>query len=453
MKTVKFNLLKWIIILSPVLLCLFGILTCLIPYYISVYYTGTQVVQLPWVQQQSNYYNSYYNHGSSSQFSSTTSSSAAVFTSSQPFFSSSTSSSSPLFLPSTFGSHLIKPKHKLQFISTYTNYIPSSGAFTACLSITNYFLSIIIIIKYLINKINFHKQLFVWLNNLCLFIGLVVQLNAIMLQSFHLHTNKQIHNMASLLTVSCLIVYLWIQTVFTFDFNHELFLTTSTSTRITSTKGAKSLDGNSNTTTIVTPSTVVAHSVISKHSFSNTNSKHVLIILFLIRFFLVFLITCLFLLCIYLLNAILQWLTILMILIYFLTFIYDFYKYEYTFQVFHSSSSSSTSGGSNRSYIGINGKIVHDNTTLQNHVKHQPNQHHHYEQHRNLEPNRSQIQQPALNVSQQQKVIKIVSTNFNSANESDFEYDNELVNHTRQHKQSIKHPKFQSPSLVFTTYV
>jgi hypothetical protein len=38
MKIQKFNLLKWLILLSPLFLCLFGILAILIPYYVTVLY-------------------------------------------------------------------------------------------------------------------------------------------------------------------------------------------------------------------------------------------------------------------------------------------------------------------------------------------------------------------------------------------------------------------------------
>ena len=85
MKAERFKFLKWLILLSPIFLCLFGILSCLIPYYVSVYYNGVQSV----------------------------------------------AAASP---------SLLKNKHKLHFISIYTNYLPSSGLFSICLSIANYFL-------------------------------------------------------------------------------------------------------------------------------------------------------------------------------------------------------------------------------------------------------------------------------------------------------------------------
>ena len=245
MRLKRFNILKWFILLSPVFICLFGILACLLPYYISVYYTGVQSI--------------------------------------------------------TTSSSLIKNKHnnKLHFISIYTNYLPSSGIFTICLSITNYFLFVIIFIKYFILQEQLKNRMFRFLNQLSLAIGFFIQITSIVLQSFHLHTNKHVHYSAGVLMISFMIVYLWLQTVFTLDFKYN------DSTTVLTSKG-----------------------VLLKLSRKN-NEK---LILFLMRFFLIFLITCLFISCLYFLNSILQWLTIVLILIYFLTFIYDFYFYDYKFK-------------------------------------------------------------------------------------------------------------------------
>ena len=270
MKIKKFNLLKWLIILSPAFLCLFGILSCLIPYYVTVYYNGAQSITT---------------------------------------------------------AALIKNKsNKLHFISVYTNYLPSSGIFTTCLSITNYFFLIVILVKYFLLR-NIYEKLennggpLRFLNNLSLVIGFFININSILLQSFHSHTNKQIHNLSSLLTVSFLIIYLWFQTLFTINFNKKQVRVRTTENEIISSLADEERECNSD------------------RAFEN---KVLSIFLFFTRFFLTFLISCLFILCLILINSILQWLTVVLILVYFLTFIIDFYFHDYNFQLTTSNNSSNS---------------------------------------------------------------------------------------------------------------
>jgi hypothetical protein len=150
------------------------------------------------------------------------------------------------------------------------------------------------------------------MNDISLIIGIIVKINSILLQSFHSHSSKQIHKISSLLTIIFLIIYLWLQTLFTINFKIKKSIV-STSKEIVLIGGLIEFSKNFN-------DKKYDHSII-------------ILILFLTRFFLIFLTTFLFFLFLYSLNPILQWLSVVLILIYCLTFVIDFYFYDYKFNL------------------------------------------------------------------------------------------------------------------------
>ena len=98
MKVKIFNLLKWFILLSPVFLCLFSLLAILIPYYVTVlYYYDAQSITTAALKNMKN-----------------------------------------------------NNSNRLNVISFYLNFPLSAGLFTTFLSVANYFLLIVITVKYLI---------------------------------------------------------------------------------------------------------------------------------------------------------------------------------------------------------------------------------------------------------------------------------------------------------------
>jgi hypothetical protein len=207
----------------------------------------------------------------------------------------------------------------------------SSGLFTAFLSLANYFFLILILVKYFtlrnaysskIEEISNNnnndvgdlrkRRILNIMNDISLIIGILVKINSILLQSFHSHSSKQIHKISSLLTIIFLIIYLWFQTLFTINFKIKKSIV-STSKEIVLIGGLIEFSKNFN-------DKKYEHSII-------------ILILFLTRFFLIFLTTFLFLLFLYSLNPILQWLSVVLILIYCLTFVIDFYFYDYKFNL------------------------------------------------------------------------------------------------------------------------
>ena len=288
MKVKIFNLLKWFILLSPVFLCLFSLLAILIPYYVTVlYYYDAQSITTAALKNMKN-----------------------------------------------------NNSNRLNVISFYLNFPLSAGLFTTFLSVANYFLLIVITVKYLILRnlyatarkdvdeeeqvegiddeaavIRNHKKkkkarILSILNDISLVVGILVKLNSILLQSFHSHSSKHIHKLSSLLIIIFLILYLWMQTLFSINFKIKRSIT-STSKEIVLAGGLIEFNKNYN---------------------DKYENKIILLILFLTRFFLIFLITCLFLLFLYSSNPILQWLSAVLILIYFLTFVIDFYFHDYKFK-------------------------------------------------------------------------------------------------------------------------
>ena len=148
------------------------------------------------------------------------------------------------------------------------------------------------------------------MNDISLIFGILVKINSILLQSFHSHSSKQIHKISSLLTIVFLIIYLWFQTLFTINFKIKKSIV-STSQEIVLIGGLIEFNKNFN-----------------NKAYENSI---MILILFLTRFFLIFLTTFLFLLFLYSLNPILQWLSVVLLLIYCLTFVIDFYFHEYEF--------------------------------------------------------------------------------------------------------------------------
>ena len=215
--------LKWLLILSPFFICLFGSMACLIPYYISVYYIG-------WIRSS-----------------------------------------------------------KLTFISNYSNYVPSSGFFSFFLSLAICFLFLIILFQYLaiksIYKSNGLKNsiLLKLLNISSFLMAIVFFLSALILQSFHLHTHKQTHQISSIIAVSSILLYMWLQVLMHFVFKVDI---------------------------------------------SNYSTK-VIWIMIAIRFLITFISTTLFILCITLQLALLQWLSVFLIFTYFLTYIPDLLQFSF----------------------------------------------------------------------------------------------------------------------------
>jgi hypothetical protein len=214
----KSYIIKWLLIISPFLLCLFGTMACLVPYYITVYYANNFNYQ------------------------------------------------------------------RLNFISLYTNYKPSSGLFSLFITLSTYFLLIISLFKYLsIMGLNNVSKVYLVLNNLSFSTAILSVLNAIVLQSFHLYISKSIHVFCGLIFLITILVYLWTQTILTFVYQ--------------------------------------INNVYKKY-------EHFLII-FLIRFLIVLSSTILFALYLLLANPLLQWLCVFMIFTFFFTFIHDFVQFNF----------------------------------------------------------------------------------------------------------------------------
>lgn len=107
--------------------------------------------------------------------------------------------------------------YKLNFISIYSNPIPSSGFFSLFLSLTNYFLFFLILFQYLcLKSLNYISCRVKFVNLFSFLIGLLSILSSLVLQSFHIHTNRQIHYVASIGTLITMLAYIWFQTFLTF---------------------------------------------------------------------------------------------------------------------------------------------------------------------------------------------------------------------------------------------